>query len=108
MYQAEMARVMASIRYPGRISSESQLRWDNGVIFVPPLCPYLNKLCGIIEVNYFLRLDYNQGNDTYMSDELAIPIVIGRIPLVNGSSITEYRQPIASSSQPPSAPTIWH
>lgn len=103
-----MTREMALIRYPGRISAQSHLRWDNGLLLVPPLCPHLNNLCGIIEVSYFLRLDYNEGNDFYMTDELAIPIVIGTIPLVNGSSITEYQQPMASSSLPPSAPPIWH
>lgn len=89
-------REVASTMYVGRISPNDHLKWENGKVIVPPLCPSSsNKSCGNIEVNYFLRLGYITGNDRSRDDELSIPIVIGTIPLVNVANNDVKCQPSA-------------
>jgi len=65
-------------------------------LIVPPLASTSDESCKIIDINYFLNLNFD-ASGVSISTDLRIPIVIGTIPLRNEKQQAENDQNQLSS-----------
>jgi hypothetical protein len=74
--------------------------WTNRetLLTIPPVVSSSNGLCKIIQINYYLNLNFNPSGLS-MSTDLQIPVVIGTIPLkdqTQSNSLSQQFQYMAS------------
>jgi hypothetical protein len=75
------------------IETKSQDRWDNECLVVPLTCSTLNGLCHIIDVNYFLQLNYYADSpDCSSYSGILIPITIVTMALMNATNANDGMQ----------------
>ncbi len=75
-------RVVCTARFLDRIKSRSSETWESSCLVIPPLCPTLNGLSSIIQVNYSLVL-FLHLSGLSCAKSLTLPIVIGTVPIKN-------------------------
>ena len=72
---------MVSINDTTSTESNGKNEWENATLVIPPVCPSSNGLCHIIEIRYFLVLNFD-ATGMSVSTDLKIPITIGK-PLMS-------------------------
>lgn len=78
------ALTVATITFDKFVEARSIVDWI-GVFVIPSVCPSSNGLCKIIQLSYQLVLNFD-AEGLAVSRDVAIPLVIGTIPLQGNSS----------------------
>jgi hypothetical protein len=73
-------RVVAAVRYPGKVAARTIYSWKNAVLLIPPVCSSSNGTCRIIEVSYVTVLTL-ETSGIAISKDIKVPLAIGTIPI---------------------------
>jgi hypothetical protein len=93
------SRIVAAIRYPGKVNARTKETWNNSVLIIPPVCSSSNGTCRIIEVSYTVIFNFDTSGFA-ISKDLKIPLIVGTIPLrVNTKDVKldDHERDLASS-----------
>jgi len=76
------SRKVATVKFHRKLNSKETYEWTNREtqLIVPPVPSSSNGTCRLIEISYYLNLNFD-ATGISVSTDLKIPIVIGTIPL---------------------------
>ena len=77
------SRVLAEVkRHKTEIqTNQEKINWDDGFLIIPAVCTNSNVKCKLITYSYSIVLCFGKSSPS-LDSELAIPITIGTIPLL--------------------------